>query len=101
MGGFLDRSLQVARIPPVDPINRSTLITTSMSIVRVKNKYQVVIPERVRALVGVHVGDTFDVKAERGKIVFTPKSLVVMDRELALGLEDVRIRARRSPIRLI
>jgi AbrB family looped-hinge helix DNA binding protein len=61
-----------------------------MSLVTVKNKYQVVIPERVRADIGVHVGDTFDVKAERGKITFTPKSVVILDRELALGLEDAR-----------
>jgi AbrB family looped-hinge helix DNA binding protein len=61
-----------------------------MSIVKIKNKYQVVIPEHVRADVGVQVGDTFEVKAERGKIVFTPKSLIVVDREIALGLEDVR-----------
>ena len=67
-----------------------------MSIVRVKNKYQVVIPERVRADVGVHIGDTFEVKAERGKITFTPKSIVVVDRELALGLDDVR-KGRLSP----
>ena len=61
-----------------------------MSIVRVKNKYQVVIPEHVRADIGVEVGDTFDVKAERGKITFTPKAVVLLDREIALGLEDAR-----------
>ena len=55
-----------------------------MSIIRVKNKYQVVIPERIRADIGgIEVGDTFEVKAERGKITLTPKSVVVLDREIA------------------
>lgn len=59
-----------------------------MSIVRIKNKYQVVIPERVRKEIGVEVGDLFEAKVERGKITLTPKSLV--DREIAEGLADLR-----------
>ncbi len=59
-----------------------------MAMVRVKNKYQVVIPERVRAEIGIAVGDVLEAQAERGKIVFTPKTLV--DRAVAEGLEDIR-----------
>jgi len=59
-----------------------------MSIVRVKNKYQVVIPERVRQEIGVEVGDVLEAKVERGKITLTPKSLV--DREIADGLADLK-----------
>jgi AbrB family looped-hinge helix DNA binding protein len=47
-----------------------------MAIVTVKNKYQVVIPKHVRAEIGVSVGDVFEAKAERGRIVFEPKSVV-------------------------
>ena len=59
-----------------------------MSIVTVKKKYQVVIPASVRAQVGVSVGDLLEAKAEKGKITFTPKSLI--DRGIAESLEDFK-----------
>ena len=59
-----------------------------MSIVRVKNKYQVVIPESVRSEIRVEIGDLLEAKIERGKITLTPKSLV--DREIAEGLADLK-----------
>ncbi len=59
-----------------------------MSIVTVKNKYQVVIPHSLRKQVGLSVGDLLEAKVEKGKITFTPKSLV--DREIAEGCEDIR-----------
>jgi AbrB family looped-hinge helix DNA binding protein len=64
-----------------------------MSIVRVKNKYQVVIPESVRDQIGVEVGDMFEVKAERGKITLTPKSIV--DR-IPQVVKDVRTASKRK-----
>jgi len=66
-----------------------------MSIVIVKNKYQVVIPQGVREQIGVAVGDILEAKVERGRIVLTPKSLV--DRAIAEGLEDVRKGRVRGP----
>ena len=66
-----------------------------MSIVTVKNKYQVVIPRAVRERIGVAVGDIFEAKVERGRITLTPKSLV--DRAIAEGLEDVRKGRVRGP----
>jgi AbrB family looped-hinge helix DNA binding protein len=59
-----------------------------MPVVTVKNKYQVVIPAKVREQVGIHVGDLLEAKAQNGKVILTPKSLV--DREIAEGLEDLR-----------
>jgi bifunctional DNA-binding transcriptional regulator/antitoxin component of YhaV-PrlF toxin-antitoxin module len=59
-----------------------------MAIVTVKNKYQVVIPQSVRDKVAVNVGDLFEAAVEKGKITFTPKSLV--DRRIAEGLEDIK-----------
>lgn len=58
-----------------------------MAIVPVKNKYQVVIPASVRKRIDIGVGDLLEAKVERGKITFTPKSIV--DRRLAEALEDV------------
>ncbi len=59
-----------------------------MSIVTVKNKYQVVIPQVLRAQVGVNVGDLLEAKVEKGKITFTPKTLI--DREIAESLADFK-----------
>jgi bifunctional DNA-binding transcriptional regulator/antitoxin component of YhaV-PrlF toxin-antitoxin module len=59
-----------------------------MPIVTVKNKYQVVIPVRLRNEVGINVGDILDAKVERGRIVFTPKFLI--DRGVAESLEDYK-----------
>jgi len=59
-----------------------------MALVTVKQKFQVVIPAKVRRQIGIRVGDLLDAKAERGKLVFFPKSPV--DREIAEGLEDKR-----------
>lgn len=57
-----------------------------MDIVTVKNKYQVVIPQRVREEVGVDVGDLLEARAENGRIVFEPKSIV--DRGVAESIAE-------------
>jgi len=59
-----------------------------MSIVAVTSKFHVVIPRSVREQVGVAVGDLLEVKAEKGKIVFQPKSVV--DRGIAQSLEGFK-----------
>jgi AbrB family looped-hinge helix DNA binding protein len=59
-----------------------------MAIVTVKNKYQVVIPQHVRDEIGVSVGDVFEAKAEKGRIVFEPKSIV--DRGLAESMAEFK-----------
>lgn len=75
-----------------------------MSIVTVKNKYQVVIPKKVRRKVRVNIGDVLEAKAERGKIILTPKLVVdrtaaneytprqrrIIDAHLAKALGDVK-----------
>ena len=70
-----------------------------MSIVRVKNKYQVVIPESIRDQIGVEIGDILEVKAERGKITLTPKSIVNRIREIApipKALREMQETAQRT-----
>ena len=59
-----------------------------MSIVTVKNKYQVVIPQGLREKIGLNIGDVLEAKIERGKITFTPKALV--DRGIAQSLDDFK-----------
>ena len=70
-----------------------------MAIVAVKNKYQVVIPLRVRQEIGVAIGDALEAKAVKGKIVFEPKSIV--DRGIAEGLEDIRKGRLYGPCRTV
>ena len=59
-----------------------------MSLITIKDKYQIVIPKRVRAKMRVRVGDLLEAHVERGKITLTPKSLV--DRGIDESLEDFR-----------
>jgi AbrB family looped-hinge helix DNA binding protein len=59
-----------------------------MALVAVKNKYQVVIPLNVRKKIGVKVGDLLEASVERGRITFTPKSVV--DRDLVESLVDLK-----------
>jgi len=44
-----------------------------MPLVTVKNKYQIVIPAKVRKEAGVNVGDLLEASIEKGKIVLSPR----------------------------
>lgn len=59
-----------------------------MPLVKVKEKFQVTLPAAVRRKAGVAVGDLLEAKVQGKKITLTPKS--VIDRELALALEDYK-----------
>ena len=59
-----------------------------MALVSVKSKYQVVIPRNVRKKIGINVGDILEAAVERGKITFTPKSVV--DRGIAESIADFK-----------
>jgi AbrB family looped-hinge helix DNA binding protein len=47
-----------------------------MPLVTVKNKFQIVIPQDLRRELGIRRGDLLEVKAERGKLTYTPKAVV-------------------------
>jgi len=47
-----------------------------MAIVTVKNKYQVVIPLSIRKTLGISRGDLLEAKVERGRITYTPKTVI-------------------------
>jgi AbrB family looped-hinge helix DNA binding protein len=47
-----------------------------MAIVTVKNKYQVVIPRDLREKLRIGRGDLLEAKVERGRLTYTPKSLI-------------------------
>ena len=68
-----------------------------MSLVKVKEKYQVTLPASVRRKAGVAVGDLLEAKVQGKKITLTPKR--VIDRELALALEDFRRGRSIGPFR--
>jgi len=66
-----------------------------MALITIKNKYQIVIPAKVRREVGLRVGDFLEASVEGGKITLSPQ--VVIDRKhlaklpkgIREGLEDV------------
>lgn len=69
-----------------------------MSLVMIKNKYQIVIPAKVRRAAGVEVGDFLSARVERkGEIILAAQ--MVVDREkwanlsegIREGLDDVRM----------
>jgi AbrB family looped-hinge helix DNA binding protein len=68
-----------------------------MDVVRVKSRFQVTLPSRLREQVGVDVGDLLEAKIEHGKITLTPKSLV--DRRLDEAMEDVRAGRVHGPFK--
>jgi AbrB family looped-hinge helix DNA binding protein len=83
---------------------------TPASLVVVKNKYQVVIPQRVRDQLGVSVGDLMEVRAEAGRVTLTPKVALgrdeltprqrqAIDREVTSGLADVKAGRTYGPFR--
>jgi len=69
--------------------------TRPSPLVKVKTKYQVTLPRSIRRKADVSIGDILEAKVEGKKITLTPKSLI--DRELALALEDVKA-GRLSPV---
>lgn len=66
-----------------------------MSLVTIKNKYQIVIPAKVRREFPLRVGDFLEAAVERGKITLAPKTL--LDREIATSLEDFRAGRTSGP----
>ena len=47
-----------------------------MSLITVKKKYQIVIPEEVRKKIKVEIGDTLDVEEENGVVVLKPVTVI-------------------------
>jgi len=47
-----------------------------MAIVTVKNKYQVVIPQALREKLGINRGDVLEVRVERGRLTYIPKTFI-------------------------
>jgi len=60
----------------------------NVSLVKVRDKYQVTLPAAVRRKAGIAVGDLLEAQVKDEKITLTPKRVV--DRELALAMEDVK-----------
>ena len=47
-----------------------------MSIVKVKAKYQIVIPEELRKRIGLAVGDTLEIEEKDGVLIATPVTVI-------------------------
>lgn len=67
-----------------------------MALVRVKEKYQLTLPNEVRRQAGLAVGDYLDAKiSSSGVITLTPQSFV--DRAIAEGLADLKAGRTHGP----
>ena len=66
-----------------------------MALVAVKNKFQVVIPRKIRERIRLRVGDLLEASVERGKITFSPKAVV--DRGIAESLADFNAGRAHGP----
>jgi bifunctional DNA-binding transcriptional regulator/antitoxin component of YhaV-PrlF toxin-antitoxin module len=60
-----------------------------------RNQYQIVIPRRVREEIGVDVGDLLEARAEKGRLIFEPKSLV--DRGIARSIAEFKAGRSHGP----
>lgn len=59
-----------------------------MSLIKIKNKYQITIPTPIRKKAGIEVGDLVEAEVKDSKIVLTPKALI--DRWLKKSLDGVK-----------
>ena len=66
-----------------------------MSLVAIKNKYQIVIPAKVRREVALRIGDFLEASVKDGKITLAPKTLI--DRNLAISIEDFKMGRTYGP----
>lgn len=63
-----------------------------MAVVKIGASRQVVIPKKIHQKLGLAAGDYLEVEEKKGKVVFTPKTLVDKRtaKEIAEGLEDIK-----------
>jgi bifunctional DNA-binding transcriptional regulator/antitoxin component of YhaV-PrlF toxin-antitoxin module len=67
-----------------------------MSLVRVKEKFQLTLPNELRQRADVAVGDYLEASVGRGGVItLTPKTFI--DRRLAEGLADIRAGRVQGP----
>ncbi len=68
-----------------------------MPLLKVREHFQVTLPAEVRQKLDLEVGDLLEAEVKDGKLTLSPK--VVVDREIALGLRDLRRGLTLGPFR--
>lgn len=58
-----------------------------MTLVAVKTKYQVTIPQELRERLAIAEGDLLEADVKNGKLVFTPKTVIDRDPKIDAALE--------------
>jgi AbrB family looped-hinge helix DNA binding protein len=62
-------------------MKKDTKQTDPSSLVRLKQKGQVVIPDDVRQKLKLAEGDFLEVSTDGRRVVFTPKKIMIVDRD--------------------
>ena len=62
-------------------MKKSTKQSDPSSLVRLKQKGQVVIPDEIRQKLKLAEGDYLEVSTDGRRVIFTPKSVMIIDRE--------------------
>lgn len=58
----------------------------SMSLVRIKEKYQITVPLELRERLGLELGDYLEASVEDGRLILTPKDVVDRDPVASLSV---------------
>lgn len=59
-----------------------------MPVVRIREKYQVTLPSKIRKALGVEVGDFLEAEVEKDRIILKPKAII--DKGIQKALEDAK-----------
>jgi AbrB family looped-hinge helix DNA binding protein len=62
-------------------MKKSTKQPDPSTLVRLKEKGQVVVPEPIRQQLGLSVGDYLEVTTDGRRVVLTPKQVMIVDRK--------------------
>jgi AbrB family looped-hinge helix DNA binding protein len=62
-------------------MKKSTRQSDPSSLVRLKQKGQVVIPDGIRQKLKLAEGDYLEVSTDGRRVIFTPKSVMIIDRQ--------------------
>lgn len=62
-----------------------------MSLVRLKEKYQITVPLAIRKQLHINVGDYFDMQIEENMLILKPKEISIQDKKTVILREGEKV----------